>query len=260
MEQTGFQLRETFINLLSVNLSLFDKYICLADITSLEISRSESAIRIDSVFSQLSIRAKASLFISLNRTLNQSQIAAASNKYIHIKVAVASLSAAPHNSVVLLNYSIYIVSSSSILTEQHADRLQDIRINAKALFSNQLHSSVASLFYSTLSRIAESSEKTNYQTSAVSDLIDNTNANEHLDNGLQNFAIYKLSRSAETFSTTENLESRARENVFSASIYSEAAESHKLSKKIIVFLFYYFSSAAFLAKMPRIVDSISKTN
>ncbi len=71
----------------------------------------------------------------------------------------------------------------------------------------------------------------------VLNFINNTNANKYLNNKLQNFAIYKLSRLIKFMSIIENYRSRTRENVFNTFIYLEDINNRKLQKKIVVFLF-----------------------
>ena len=123
-EQAGFQLSETSMESPPVNSSSFDGYVCLADVTSLGTSEPENAMRIDRVFSQSPTRAKASPLIVLDRAPNPSQVGAATNEYIRTKAAVASLSAAPHDSAVSLDHPADVASPSSILTEQHLHERQ----------------------------------------------------------------------------------------------------------------------------------------
>ncbi len=64
------------------------------------------------------------------------QIETIINKYIYTKVAIASLLAILYNLIVLLNYFVNIILFLLILIEQYTNRLQDICINIKILFSN----------------------------------------------------------------------------------------------------------------------------
>jgi len=107
----------------------------------------------------------------------------------------------------------------------------------------------------TPSRIAEPPGEADHQTSAVPDLIGDTNANEHLDDGLQDFATFGPPQPAEAFSTTGNLGPRAREN---APTHPGDAKSHELPKEAIVSSSHHPPWAAFLAKLPSMADSIPK--
>lgn len=64
------------------------------------------------------------------------QIETIINKYIYTKVAIASLLAILYNLIVLLNYFVNIILFLLILIEQYTNKLQDICINIKILFSN----------------------------------------------------------------------------------------------------------------------------
>ncbi len=131
-------------------------------------------------------------------------------------------------------------------------------MNAKAPPSDQLHGAAASLVHQTVFRIADPIEEADHQTSAVPDLIGDTNANEHLDDGLQNFATYGPPRPAESMSTTGNHGPRARENAPNASTHPGDTDSRELQKEAVVFSSWPTNPAESLAKLPGMADSTPK--
>lgn len=256
MEQADFQIGETSINPAQLHSSSFDKYVCLADVTSLRTSESEPVMRVGPVFSQSPTRAEASPLAVLDQAPNPSQVEAASNEYARTKAAVASLSAAPHDSAVSLDHPADVASPSSILTEQHTDGLRSTCMNAKAPPSDQLHGG-ASLFHQAVFRIADPVEEADHQTSAVPGLMGNTK--EYLDGGLQNSATCGPPCLAEAFSITGDHGPRARQNPSSASTPPEDADSCELQKEAIVLSSRHPIPAGSLERLPSMADSTPKT-